>query len=177
MGEESNLDQAVKYSTVVSATPISSAVEVGRDTIYTWYKFQILSVVSKAEKCSPPCNSAPTPPSSFLPLAPNEIAVPFGGGTANVEGVTFNVSAERPHFETNEKYILFLDSSADASQVFFLGGGGYQWAFKVENQGTLHDESFRSSLLAEQVMSLRTEEGLSKHLRTVRLKPRAEMGN
>jgi hypothetical protein len=171
MGQESNLDQALEYSTIVSAIPISSAVQIGKDTIFTWYKFKIMSFLSKAERCDPPCNSAPIPPSSLLPLAPDEIAIPFGGGTAVVDGVTVTVSAERSHFKANEKYILFLDSSADSSQVFFLGGGGHQWAFKVEGRGELYDESFRSSQLAQQVMTLHTEERLSKYMRTIALKP------
>ena len=80
MPDESNLEQTLEYSTIVAAVPISSAVQVQTDTIATWHKFKVLSVLSEAKKCGLPCNPAPNPPLSLLPLAHDEIAIPFEGG-------------------------------------------------------------------------------------------------
>jgi hypothetical protein len=177
MADEGKLDQALQYTTIVTAVPVASAVQVEPDTILTWHKFKVSSDLSEAKTCGLPCNPAPNPPLSLLPLAHDEIAIPFEGGTVEVDGVTVTVSARRPNFRNDEEYTLFLDGSAGSNQVFFLAGGGGQWAFRTDKQGTVYHESGISSRLSKEVLSLRTEQQLRKHIQALKSKPPAGTKN
>lgn len=68
-GEESTFHEALEFDPIVVAVPISSAVQVETDTIATWYKFKVLSVLSDGKKCGLPCNAPERRQTIFYPSA------------------------------------------------------------------------------------------------------------
>jgi hypothetical protein len=88
--EQANLEGALERYTALRAIPVASFVQPETDTILTWYKFKVVSVLSKATKCD--CGPAPDIPVALLPVSQNEIAVPFEAGTATIDGVAITVS-------------------------------------------------------------------------------------
>jgi len=163
LSDQSNLDEAVERYTVVTGIPIASAVQPETDTILTWHKFKVVSVLSKAAKCEP-CDPAPNIPPGLLPLLPSEIAVPLEGSTATVDGVTITVRAAAPHLEMNQLYLLFLRGTAGSNQVAELGGGTGEWVFKVSNKGKLFATSSRTSALSRNVMSIGISDLIREHI-------------
>lgn len=92
--EETGLEDALERYSAVRAMPIASAVQPETTTIFTWYKFKLVSVISKATTCEP-CEASPSIPPVLLPLERNEIAIPFEDGTATVDGVAITAEGRR----------------------------------------------------------------------------------
>jgi len=173
--DQGHLDEARPFYTVVKAIPVSSTVQPEPNTILTWYKFKLASVVSKATKCET-CAAAPNIPPNLLPVSSNEIAVFVEGGTATVDGVAITVRATTSHFEMNRPYLLFLGSMKGSKQVAVLGVYP-PWAFRIDEQGKLYSTttSKRTSPLFDDVMSLGNVDLVEKHIRAA--KPTAGLRN
>jgi len=165
--EDINMDQALDRYTVITAIPVSSTVGVETDTILTWYKFKVLSVLSKAKECHP-CNPALSIPSTLLPVSQDEIAIPISGGTATVDGVVITVQAAHPVIEMNQQYLFFLGAMAGSNQVAPIAGGAQEWAFRIDTEGKLHSVSNRVTRLSKDVMAKGSIDSVRQHIRSAK---------
>lgn len=131
-----SLQSALKYYTVVIATPIEKITVATDDgEIRTWYKLEISE--SLTPKKHTPCSDCAPPgllPRNLLPLNPNQILVAERGGSLTVEGVRLDMRPEF-NFSLSESYLLFLQE--DESGLFGRIMVGPDAVFKVAPDQTL----------------------------------------
>ncbi len=63
-----DLDYVLQYYNLAIVIPVTSAVTTDDDTIFTWYKFTVTDVISKAQMTCPSDHPL-DPPNDLLPLA------------------------------------------------------------------------------------------------------------
>jgi hypothetical protein len=128
------IDEAMSSFSAVIAEPIKQAVVATEDgDIVTWYKFQVIESLSEhnpyqCEECAPP-------PADFLPIQPNEFALPTFGGTVTVDGVELTmVDPTFPQLKLRKPYLLFISRGASGIATIGVGPNG---VFEVEPNGSL----------------------------------------
>jgi hypothetical protein len=163
VGGAGGVEDAFDYFTVVEATPLSSVVETRTYDINTWYKFRIISLLSRATKCAAPCVAPPDAPPGLLPVARNEIAVPVAGGTATVDGIVITNGSYWPTFEMGCKYLLFISTGPKGGTVAFLSAGPSA-AYKVDARGSIIRLSDQRTRLMDEITAHQYVDRLREHI-------------
>ncbi len=142
-----DLDRMLRTYTLLIAIPTQSKVSTTTEYILTWYRFEILDVISTPGHCLD-CGNLLRPPADFQ-AAKNEFVLPVVDGTATIDGVELTMVSDDPIFELGEKYMLFVDMSpARVAQM----GGGWAGAYRVGPNGALSTRIRKSAPLKDEIM-------------------------
>jgi hypothetical protein len=104
-----SIEQALTEYTVVIAEPTATYTnQVNDNNLLTWYKFNILDILTPVR--TPPCVGCMTlTPPHEIPINTNEVWIPRGGGTLVIDGVEIRQREPGfPPFEEGQRYLLFL---------------------------------------------------------------------
>jgi hypothetical protein len=148
-GENISLDEAIRDYNIVVAEPVAQkSYASNAHSITTWYKFRTLESLSRKDQvfCST-CPPLPDPPAEMAPQSAEEFLVVISGGTVMVEGVEVTMTDSGiPHFQKNQKYVLFL--SIDPSGVARLAGGP-AGIYRMEHDGSLEGTKKKRQMNAD----------------------------
>jgi len=109
---ESLDDAFVRYTVLVAEPVLNRSYVIDDIGVATWCKVRVSQTLSQkppfqCSTCGP--FTLPDPPADLFPLNADEILIYRAGGTAQVNGVTFNYEVEQfPDFNVAQKYLFFL---------------------------------------------------------------------
>jgi hypothetical protein len=156
-----SLDDALQTYTVIIGQPTAKlTVQASDNDLLTWYKFNVLEVLTPVR--TPPCPACMTlvPPANF-PIGSNEIWIPRNGGKLNIDSVDIEQKESGfPPFENNDKYLMFLmwypnniaEPAGGPIGVFQITGAGKLKSFHTDSD-TLKTEI--QNLFASDLSELR----------------------
>jgi hypothetical protein len=119
-GSVNNLDEALSKYAVVIAQPVTMQSKNLVYTISTWYKFKVIENISDKTFSDRPDHA--DAPKELLPVEPDEILIPKGGGNLVIDGV--QVICEEPgfpQFEMSRTYLLFVKPDPFSSKFGRIG--------------------------------------------------------
>jgi hypothetical protein len=135
-GANMELDQAlINYSIVIAEPVQNKSFALDSSNITTWYKFRVLETLARKSYifCST-CSPVPPIPEEMGEPNYDEFFVDTIGGVLNVEGVEISQPNSSLHFETGNKYMMFVNLSP--SQVAVIAGGP-SGVFELGKNGSL----------------------------------------
>lgn len=123
-----SFDVAADHATIARARLKVAMTDVKEDTITTWYKFQLLEILSPGPESDTSLAdySEAELPSDLLPLQSDEFLVEISQGEAHIDGVTVRVrDTTFSALEVSGEYLMFLRFDLAKHYAFFpfLGQG------------------------------------------------------
>ena len=110
LGRKNNsIEQAFgDYTVVIAESTAKRTVQVSDNDLLTWYKFNVLDVLTPVK--APPCPGCMTlQPPNDVPINANEVWIPRNGGALVIDGVEIRQQEPGfPPFEDGQRYLLFL---------------------------------------------------------------------
>ena len=132
-----SLDAIAQNYSVFVARPIAIVVSPAADssTIVTWYKLKVQSTVIRQAAVSRD-GLPPGVPPELLPVARDEVLLPYTGGRIVVEGIIIKQQPHHGfHLDLTKDYVLslFLESSGAVANL----AAGPDGVFAVDSDGML----------------------------------------
>jgi hypothetical protein len=161
---ESTLDDVIRASAIVIGSAGESKLEVMPDSILTW---QYLAVSEWLQRSTIEPRDGACIPSS-PPTAADHVVIPFGRGTATVDGVQITVENEsHVSMEQGRRYLIVGHECPNNSLVRPWGGHGM---FQVDDDGRVSLPTFNSgnTIYAHDIASLGTIGALRARIQTTR---------
>lgn len=130
-GNTGGIDKALSSSTVVVGEAISKrTVQVSDNDLLTWYKFNVLEVLTPVRTVQCPDCMSLSPPKDVA-LGTNEIWIPRNGGALAIDGVEIEqVDPGFPPFADGQRYLLFLNWHPNQVARTAVGPAG---VFRITN--------------------------------------------
>lgn len=150
-----NIDEALSNYAVVIARPVARESKNQVYSISTWYKFKVIENIS--DKTFSDRTDHADAPKELLPVQPDEILIPKGGGDLVIDGV--EVICEEPgfpQFEISRTYLLFVKPDPFSRKFGRIGAFtlGPKGVFVVRSDGLVEPLARESHRLSSELERL-----------------------
>jgi hypothetical protein len=150
-----NLDEAISNYAIVIARPVARQSKYLVYTISTWYKFKVIENIS--DKTFSDRSDHADAPKELLPVQPDEILIPKGGGDLVIDGVEVICDEPGfPQFEMSRTYLLFVKPDPFSSKFGRIGAFtlGPKGVFVVRSDGMIEPVTQQSHALKSELEKL-----------------------